>query len=324
MHAIGNSDSVRHAKRAFGKLLLLAAATLAFGVTTAQAQTTPLRVAFVPVATWLPAWVAKDKGIFEKNGLDVTLSPIQNLSTLPPTLGKQFDIGASTAPDLLKAAASGLDVVAVAGEAVETASNQNVFLIVKKDSDIKSIKDLKGKVVATPTIGAVINVAFLHWLKANGVEPGSVRAVEVAFPNMGDQLKAGRVDAVQLMNPFAGQLLAAGNVSLGNPLLSVGDPVIFPFWIAQGEWARANPSVIGKFVASLTEAKTFIEKNDAEARAIMAKYTRLPPNVANAISLPAYDFSIKPAQLDVWAKVLRDLGQLSGNVDANRMVVTSK
>jgi NitT/TauT family transport system substrate-binding protein len=126
------------------------------------------------------------------------------------------------------------------------------------------------------------------------------------------------------MNPFAGQLLAAGNVSLGNPLLSVGDPVIFPFWIAQGEWARANPSVIGKFVASLTEAKTFIEKNDAEARAIMARYTRLPPNVANAISLPAYDFSIKPAQLDVWAKVLRDLGQLSGNVDANRMVVTSK
>jgi ABC-type nitrate/sulfonate/bicarbonate transport system substrate-binding protein len=57
-------------------------------ISTSWGQTlTPLRVAYVPVATWLPAWVAKEKGIFKNNGLDVTLSPIQNVSLLPPTNG---------------------------------------------------------------------------------------------------------------------------------------------------------------------------------------------------------------------------------------------
>src|SRR4051812_30956087 len=76
----------------------------------------PVRAAYVPVITWLPAWIAKDKGMFESNGLDVSLTPIQNLSLLPGAMGRQFEFGASTGPDLIKAAAGGLDVVAVAGE----------------------------------------------------------------------------------------------------------------------------------------------------------------------------------------------------------------
>jgi ABC-type nitrate/sulfonate/bicarbonate transport system substrate-binding protein len=74
----------------------------------AQDKLTKVRAAYVPVATWLPAWGAKAEGIFEKHGLAVTLTPIQNLSLLPGTVGRQFEFAASTAPDLLKAAAGGL------------------------------------------------------------------------------------------------------------------------------------------------------------------------------------------------------------------------
>jgi hypothetical protein len=35
------------------------------------------------------------------------------------------------------------------------------------------------------------------------------------------------------LQPFVGQMLAAGYKSLGDPLLSVGDPVLFPFWMAE-------------------------------------------------------------------------------------------
>ena len=91
----------------------------------AQEKLTKVRAAYVPVATWLPAWVAKDKGIFEKHGLDVTLTPIQNLSLLPGTVGRQFEFAASTAPDLLKAVAGGLDVVATAGEAMRQKRTQS-------------------------------------------------------------------------------------------------------------------------------------------------------------------------------------------------------
>jgi ABC-type nitrate/sulfonate/bicarbonate transport system substrate-binding protein len=285
---------------------------------------TPLRVAYVPVITWLPSWIAKDRGFFDLHGLDVTLSPIQNLSLLPPTMGRQFDIAASTAPDLLKAAASGLDVVAVSGETVEVTANQSFQIIVRPDSGIRSVQDLKGKLIASPTIGAVMHVATLYWLKAGGVDPNGIRAIEVPFPNMGDQLKAGRVDALELLHPFVGQQLAAGNVSIGNPLLAVADPALFTFWIAQGAWARANPAVIERWIASLKDARQFLETNPTESRAILAKYTRLPDAVAQKIPFPAYDTSLNAAQLEVWVKVLRELGQLSAPVDASRLVVTAR
>jgi ABC-type nitrate/sulfonate/bicarbonate transport system substrate-binding protein len=282
-----------------------------------------VRVAYVPVATALPAWVAKDKGIFDKHGLDVSLTPIQNLSMLIGAMGRQFDIAVSTAPDLLKAAASGVDVVAVAGLVIETSANQTTLVIVRNDSGIKSVKDLAGKRIATPSVGAVIHTSVLYWLKKNGVDPASIKAVEVPFPNMGDQLKAGRVDAVQALEPFTSQLLQAGNVSLGDPLLSVGDPVLFPFWISQGAWARENGPAIERWIRALTEAKAWMTQNDREAREIMVKYTRLPQAIADKIKLPTYQFSIRPEQLEVWARVLKDLDQLPGNVDVSRLVVTA-
>lgn len=285
---------------------------------------TPVRAAYIPVVTWLPAWVAKDKGLFEKNGLDVSLTATQNVSVLPGTLGRQFDLAPATPPDLIKAVAGGLDVVAVAGEAIETSDNPSTHLIVRADSPIHSVQDLKGKVVATPTLGAIIHVSLLHSLKKNGIDPASIRAVEVPFPNMADQLKAGNVDAVEVLEPFAGQLLAAGNRSIGDPLLSVGEEVLYPFWIAQSKWAESHRNVIEAWVASLEEAKEFIDANPGEARAIMAKYTRLPAPVVEKIPFPTYRFSLKLQDFGVWVSVLKDLGQISKDIDENRLVVNFK
>jgi NitT/TauT family transport system substrate-binding protein len=281
-----------------------------------------VRAAYIPVVTWLPAWVAKEKGFFAAHGLDVTLSVAQNLSILPGTVGKQFEFVPSTAPDLLKSVASGLDVVAVASEVFETEENPTTYVIVSKDSGITGPKDLVGKIIATPTIGGVIHVSVLYWLKKNGVDPASVRAVEVPFPNMPDQLKAKRVDAVESLEPFAGALRANGYVSIATPLLSVGKDVLYPFWIAQGAWARANLPTIKAWIAALEEAKGFIEKNPEEARKILAQYTKLPEAVVQATPFPTYRFAIKPEDIQVWAAALKDVGQLDKEVESSKLVVT--
>jgi NitT/TauT family transport system substrate-binding protein len=282
----------------------------------------PIRVGYVPVATWLPAWVAKDKNIFEKNGLTATLTPIQNLSLLPPTMGKQFDFAASTAPDLIKAAANGIDVIAVTGGVIESSAHPSMQVVVRKDSGITSAKDLKGKIVATPSTGAIMHVATLAWLKKNGVDPNSIRAVEVPFPNMVDQLKASRVDALELLQPFVGQSLSQPDfIGIGNSMLAVDDPVLFVFWIANGTWAKANRDTVKKWNQSIADAREFIEKNPSESRQILGKYTNLPPQVTEKIPLPFYDASLKPKQIDVWIKVLKELNLLNLPVDANNIVL---
>ncbi len=280
-----------------------------------------VRAAYIPVITWLPAWVAKEKGFFAKHNLDVTLSVAQNLSVLPGTLGRQFEFAPSTAPDLLKAVSSGLDVVAVSASVFETEDNPSTQLMVSKDSGITSAKDLGGKLVATPTIGGVIHVSVLYWLKKNGVDPNSIRAVEVPFPNMADQLKAKRVDAVEAVEPFVGALKAAGNVALTAPLLSAGKEVLFPFWISSGDWARNNHATIGAWKASLDDAIAFIKENPEEARKIVAQYTKLPEQVVKATPFPTYRTAITAKDIEVWADVLRDVGQLTTPVDFAKLVV---
>jgi len=89
--------------------------------------------------------------------------------------------------------------------------------------------------------------------------------------------------------------------------------------------ATSGPSVrLYGWITALNEAKAFLERNPSEARAILAKYTKLPPEVAEKIPFPNYEFSIQPAQLDVWVRTLHDLGQLSVAVDSNKLVVTPK
>ena len=141
-------------------------------------------------------------------------------------------------------------------------------------------------------------------------------------PQIADQLKAKRVDAVESLEPFAGALRANGNVSIATPLLSVGKDVLFPFWISQGAWARANLPTIKAWIAALEDAKSFIEKNPAEARKIMAQYTKLPEAVVQATPFPTYRFAIKPQDIQVWAAALRDVGQLDKEVDSSKLVVT--
>jgi NitT/TauT family transport system substrate-binding protein len=310
--------------RWFAVLIAIVSCIDAPGTPADSAEMTPVRAAYIPVVTWLPAWIAKDKGFFEKNGLSVSLTVTQNLSVLPGTLGRQFDFAPSTAPDLIKAVAGGIDVVAVAGQAIETKDNPSTHLIVRADSMVRSIQDLKGKVIATPALGAIIHVSLLHSLKKSGVDPASIRAVEVPFPNMADQLKAGNVDAVEALEPFAGQLLAAGNRSLGDPLLSVADEILYPFWISQGKWAESHRGVIEAWVTSLEQAKEFIDANPNEARAVLAKYTRLPAPVVEKIPFPTYRFSLRLQDFGIWVTVLKDLGQIAKSVDENRLVVKFK
>jgi NitT/TauT family transport system substrate-binding protein len=292
------------------------------GADSTAAGPAKLRVSFVPATTVLPLHVAKEKGIFERNNLDVTLEQAANISDIPATLGRQFDIALATATDLIRAGGAGLDVVQVAGNTISSKANPFAQIIVPANSGITDVAQLKDKTIGTPTLSGVIHAGVLWAAKQKGVNPDSIRGVEAPSPNLPDQLKAGRLDAVEALEPFATSLKRDGFVSIGDPFSPIADPLATNFWMAQGSWAKANRPAIERFVQSLKEADTFIQQNNTEARQVLQAYTGMAAPVANSVALPTYNFDIRTQDLGRWVQVLKDIGQFDGKVDPNKLVLT--
>jgi ABC-type nitrate/sulfonate/bicarbonate transport system substrate-binding protein len=283
---------------------------------------TTLRVSYVPATTVLPLHVAQAQGFFAKNNLNVTLTEAANISDIPATLGRQFDLALGTATDLIRAGAAGVDVVQAAGNTNSTKDNPFVKLVVKADSGITDVSQLKGKTLGTPTLSGVIHAAVKYWAQQKGVNPADIGGVEAPTPNLPDQLKAGRIDGVEALEPIASTMLKAGNVSIGAPFDAIADTLATNFWLAQGSWANKNRDVVARFVDALKQGQAYIESNPVESRRILQEYTKLPEAVASTVPLPTYNFDIRAGDLDIWVKVLKDIGEFSGQVDTRKLVLS--
>src|SRR3990170_4164743 len=79
---------------------------------------TKVTVGYTAAGDFLPVFVAKEKGYFDKRNLDVTLTRISLASTIPAALvANSVQIGTGTGPGLLQAVEGGLDLLAVSGAA---------------------------------------------------------------------------------------------------------------------------------------------------------------------------------------------------------------
>lgn len=312
---------------ALASVLLALTLTAACGSSSsrdANSGDTSVRASYAPTSAWLPVVLAADKGIFTKHGLNVTLTKIQNVDTAIGALDRQFDIIGETPTGVLQAAARGIDIKVAAGNSVETSDNQQLGLLVKADSPIRSIADLEGKTIGAASLTGATHIATLKALKDAGVDPKSIRTVETGFANMGDQLKAGTLDAVENVQPFTGALLKAGAVrNLGDPLMNVssGKPISLTLWATNGKWAQTHAAQIKSWIDSLTEAVTYIEQHPDEARQVLQQFTGLPPEVSKALPLPKYGFTIDAAAIQVWIDVSKEVGQNMGSVTGAKLVV---
>jgi NitT/TauT family transport system substrate-binding protein len=289
--------------------------------TTAAPEPTEIRLAFVPATTGLLVNVAQEQGFFDDNGLNVELIPTTNVSEIIPTLGHQVEISLGTSTDLIRAADSGLDVVQILGNTIDTDDNPFVRVVVPADSGIEGVTDLAGKRVSSPTLSGVIHVATLYWAQQEGIDPDSIEGVQVPPPATVEQFKAGQVDAAEALEPFASALVGMGNISIGDPFASIGLPLATNFWVANGEWAANNPVAVASFKRSLEQAQAFLETDDEAARAILAGYTGMPAPAAAGVSLPTFDLDIRTDDLSRWVDVLVSLNQFEGEIDVNDLVL---
>jgi NitT/TauT family transport system substrate-binding protein len=270
---------------------------------------TTVRVGFVAGSATLPIEVAIDEGIFKKNGLHVDFT--KTVGATNAAIGPQFDIGQSTATDFLASAAGGLDDVLISNMIVEGADT--TLLLASKKSEITSLKDMEGKTLGVASSASGVAQAILYLLRQAGVNTNTVKVMEIPFPTMADQLKAGRVNTVGAIAPFSGQVLATGDaISLGDPLAQAyqkacgcSDTGGVLFATSTRAYAKQHPEVITAWRKSISEAGQFIKANPAKATKILAQFVGIPAAVAAKTPLYATNASpVTPTEIADWIKVV--------------------
>jgi NitT/TauT family transport system substrate-binding protein len=290
-------------------IAVAAIASLAAAGATAQ---TKIAIGYTGANTFVPAFVAKEKGFFAKHGLDVTLQRVPVGSTIPGALmADSFQVGTLTTPAFLAANENGIELAIIAGASLQSKANPTAGAVARTDSGIKTPADFKGKKVGSPGINGATDLLFKKWLKNNNVDWRSITYIDTPFPQMGDMIKGGQIDAALPVEPFVGRIV---NTKVGYLVsyfpTEVADNYLESFYATSKKWADANPEAIKGFRAALTEAVAFVKSNAEEAKKTQIAYLGLPEAVVATLPLATYTVEVKPEQVAFWVEISREFGLL--------------
>ncbi|MEH7418469.1 ABC transporter substrate-binding protein [Neobacillus drentensis] len=227
-------------------------------------STEPLKVTLPTWTGYGPLFLAKEKGFFKKNGIDVDLSIVEGLAERKQALASGKIDGMATALDVqVTLAASKIPVQVVW---VLDDSHGGDGILVKKG--INSVKDLKGKKVAFE-VGSTSHMLALTALKQGGLTEKDVEVVQMSAGDAGAAFAAGKVDAAVTWEPW----LSKGSEANGKVLLSTKDlPGIIVDTVSFKEDVIKNrPDDVKAFVKAMGEAMQYWKDHKDEADEIMAK-----------------------------------------------------
>ena len=236
-----------------------------------------VRLGFLSNITHAPALVGLKEGFFTK--------ALGSAGTLKATA---FSSGTEEATAIL---AGQLDAAYVGpNPAISTwqkASNIQIIsgaatggasIVVKKG--ISSAAQLKGKSLATPSLGNTQDVALRYWLKQNGVTTtttgGGDAFIKPTKPNSAAvlQFKSGQIAGGSEPAPYDIQMVADG----GTVLLS--EPGVTTLLMVTKSFLSAHPDVVSDLLKAQVQANSFIKSNptaaQADANAELASYTGKP------------------------------------------------
>ena len=163
-------------------------------------------------------------------------------------------------------------------------------LVVPKESPLKSVADLKGKRVALNK-GSNVHYLLVKLLEKNGLKYSDITPVFLPPADARAAFEKGAVDAWAIWDPF----LAAVEQQVGARQLADGTGVVndFNYYLAQTDFAQANPAVIRELFANTQDAAKFVQADVHRAAGVIAPLQGLDPAVVES-SLRRYRFGVVP------------------------------
>lgn len=229
------------------------------------------------VLTNVPFWVGIEKKFFEQSGLKVEYVVMRSDLAVKGLLSGDVDY-LQSASSVMRAAAAGAPMVAIFG-----AYNRTFFELVARP-EIKSLSDLKGKVIGISRYGASTEYAVRAGLDANGINPDKDVKLMAAGPDPAriSMLQGRVIDAAVLQVPANFAAHAVG----GHTILSLGEylETVFAGLGASRTKIMQNRDEVKRTVRSLVKSIDYMIEHRPEVIEIMQKKFRgMDRNIAEYI-----------------------------------------
>lgn len=273
---------------------LVLATLIALFALPVSAQNLPIRIGWQPSGEFR-FFVAKELHLFEKAGLQPEYI---KFNAGPPTLAalKSGDIDVSflgSAP-AIAGVAQGIDYKVI------MPSNEGLVLsalVVRADSGIRSLKDIKGKKIASSK-GASTYMALLKALTLQNLSLSDIQFIDLQVPSMIPAFVNKSVDGIWVWSPWSSKLEAEnGRIVAG--MRDVGIDWAQQLWVARTAWLREQPEAARRLIKAMDLATQALRSDPAPAvRAVaetLAIDVPMAQEILNSDHYPTVEEMISPS-----------------------------
>ena len=232
-----------------------------------------VRIGYFPNLTHATALIGDEKGLLQKElgGTQATYSQFNaGPAEIEALNSKSIDIGwIGPSP-----AINGYSTTEGKGLRIIGGSASGGVKLVVNPEKIKSLKDVKGKKIATPQLGNTQDVAFLNWVAEQGWKvdaqsgKGDVSVVRTDNKITPDAYKSGSVDGAWVPEPTASKLVAeGGKVLLDEADLWPDKKFVITNIIVSQKFLKEHPDVVEAVLRGSVKTNAWINANPEKAKA---------------------------------------------------------
>lgn len=228
-------------------ILLLLALLLAPGRPSAAER---LRVAHSTLtATNSVLWVARDRKIFPRHGLDVSLIYVAGVRSMQALLAGEVEIGSISGTTAIQANLAGAESVIVGG------ISNSVLMWLIATPDITSVEGLRGKRIGVTRFGSLSDFMARNQLRRAGITPDKdVALIQTGgYPESVAAMQANGIQAAMLSPPY--HTIAMKRLGYRELIdLSRATRYQSNALVTLRQFAQSKPNVVSAFMEAYTEA----------------------------------------------------------------------
>lgn len=222
-------------------------------------------------------WLAREAGLFEKNGLRTDIAYIRSGSTMGQALvAGEIQLAQMGGPAALAAGVAGFDVTMVA-----VALNTTPIVIMGK---VSKMEELKGKAIGVTRYGSNTDISARFAIRKAGLQPEK----DVALIQLEDYagimggIQSGRIAAGALADPFTDHAKKLGYQEIAD-VAALGLEFPFVGIVTKKTFIKEQPDVVQRFVRAYTESIALYKNNRELAKKVTSKYTGIKdPEILNS------------------------------------------